>query len=422
MKRSASPKALVYAGFGSCATLIGVALGMPELIALAAPLVLVVIGGVVATTEPSVTIDVGVDKHRLVEGDEVGVRISVSSERALSRVDVFVVVPSGRGSVKGANPIALRLRPNETQEVRKEVRFRRWGSYSLGRTIVRVRGRFGLFFFEGTSPDIADINVYPSVGRLANLIRPRETQAFSGNRLSRLRGEGIEFADIRPFVAGDQQRRINWRLSAKRAELWVTESHTERNSDVVIFLDSFTDVVSDERSTLEDAVRGICGLTSEYLRFRDRVGLISFGAGLTWVTPSGGLRHAYRVVDAILGTKVESSAAWRNVGIVPAGTLPPRSLIVAFSPLVDDRPITALMELRSRGFDVAIVELRPEQYLSKPSSEDEALAQRIWRLERDVLRGHFARRGVAVVPWNGRAGLDVVMQRAEIFRRGAMRG
>ena len=48
--------------------------------------------------------------------------------------------------------------------------------------------------------------------------------------MARAKGDGIEFADIRPFVPGDRVRRINWRASARRPGLWVNESHPERNT------------------------------------------------------------------------------------------------------------------------------------------------------------------------------------------------
>lgn len=421
MTRRASPKLVAYASLGSSAVLVGISLGLPELVAVGAPLLLVVLCGIATTTQPHPHVVVELQKRRLIEGDEVGVCVTAFCERTVS-LDLFVVLPGGASVVDGENPVSVRLPAGVTIELQQVVRFQRWGSFSLGRTVLRVRGSFGLFFFEGGTSDVADVKVYPSRRRVSALIAPRETQVFSGNRLSSRRGEGIEFADIRPFVAGDERRRINWRLTAKRQEFWITDSHTDRNSDIVIFLDSFSDVASEERSSLDDAVRGIASLTAEYLRFRDRVGLVSFGAGLTWLTPSGGLRHAYRVVDAILGTKVEFSAAWRNVGVVPPGTLPPKSLIVAFSPLVDERAVTALLELRSRGFDVSIVELPAEEYLSPGTTEVESVAHRIWTLERDLLRARFARRGVAVVPWNGEGPLDVAMQKAQTYRRRAMQG
>jgi uncharacterized protein (DUF58 family) len=59
------------------------------------------------------------------------------------------------------------------------------------------------------------------------MLAPLETQVFIGNQVSRTRGDGIEFADIREWEPGDRRRRINWRASARRSELWVNEQHPD---------------------------------------------------------------------------------------------------------------------------------------------------------------------------------------------------
>lgn len=422
MRRFASAKLVGYAGLGSCAVVAGFALGLPELIALGAPLVLVVIGGTASSASSQVVVTLETSKTRATEGEELAVTVSLRSERGVSQLDLFVPFPQDTMLVEGSNPVSLRLNGGAEKEVHYTLRLTRWGSHALGRTILRQRGPGGFFFYETGTDDHTDVKVYPRPERVRQLIAPRDTQVFSGNRVSKIAGSGVEFADIRPFMPGDQPRRINWRLSARRQQLWVTENHAERNADVVMFLDSFTDVRGDDVSTLDDAVRAISGVAAEYLRYRDRVGLISFGAGLTWLTPSGGLRHAYRVIDAILGTKVEFSAAWKNANVVPRRTLPPKSLILAFSPLVDERPVTALLELRARGFDLAVIELSPAEYVTPGTDESQGIAYRIWRLERELLRDRFVKHGVPVVEWHKEASLDGSLRRAEGFRRRAMRG
>ena len=67
------------------------------------------------------------------------------------------------------------------------------------------------------------------------------TQPFAGNQVARQKGEGLEFADLREFAAGDRVRSINWRASARRNVLVVNERHPERNADVILFLDTFAD-------------------------------------------------------------------------------------------------------------------------------------------------------------------------------------
>ena len=50
-------------------------------------------------------------------------------------------------------------------------------------------------------------------------------------------------------------KRVNWRASARRGELWVNESHPERNTDVILFVDSFAEARLGDEGTLDLAVR-----------------------------------------------------------------------------------------------------------------------------------------------------------------------
>ena len=85
------------------------------------------------------------------------------------------------------------------------------------------------------------LRVYPSPERLQRMIAPLETQAYAGNQVARVKGDGLEFADTRAYVPGDRLRSINWRASARRGELIVNDRHPERNTDVIVFLDSFAE-------------------------------------------------------------------------------------------------------------------------------------------------------------------------------------
>ena len=47
------------------------------------------------------------------------------------------------------------------------------------------------------------LKVYPQAEYLRTLARPMRTQVFAGNQVAREKGDGIEFADLRPFAPGD---------------------------------------------------------------------------------------------------------------------------------------------------------------------------------------------------------------------------
>ena len=201
---------------------------------------------------------------------------------------------------------------------------------------------------------------------------------------------------------GDRVRRINWRASARRGELWVNEQHPERNVDVVLFVDSFAEVRRGSASTLDLAVRAAATLAARYTKRRDRVGLVSFGGYLRWLEPGGGLVQLYRIVDALLDTEITLSHAWKEIDHVPTRTLPPQALVVALTPLLDDRSIRALLDLRARGFDLDVIELSPAAYVDPGTTEAEQLAYRLWRLQREALRSRFHAAGVPVVRVAGR--------------------
>jgi uncharacterized protein (DUF58 family) len=261
------------------------------------------------------------------------------------------------------------------------------------------------------------LKVYPREESIRQLLRPRETQVFSGNHVARQRGEGIEFADLRPFVAGDRVRHVNWRASARRGELWVNEHHPERNADVVIFLDVFAEARRGGRSTLDPALRAAASLVGRYLRQKDRVGFVSFGGMLNWLLPSTGNRQLYRIVDAMLDTQILLSYAWRDVAVIPRRTLPPQALIVALTPLLDDRAAGALLDLRARGFDLVVIEVSPSSYLPDPKDELEVLADRLWRLRREALRDRFARAGIPVAVWEDDSSLAAALEEVSAYHR-----
>ena len=146
-------------------------------------------------------------------------------------------------------------------------------------------------------------------------------------------------------------------------------------------------------------MRAAATLAGRYLERRDRVGLVTFGGILRWLEPGGGLVQRYRLIDALLETGVEFSYAWKDVNIIPARTLPPKALVIAVTPLLDERSIAALHDLRARGHDLAIVEVSPEE-LVEPGDGLDALAYRLWLLRRAALRARFERSGVAVARWS----------------------
>jgi uncharacterized protein (DUF58 family) len=419
MTRRASPRLGAYAGLAALGLLTALVLGLPELVVLAAPFALLLAAGLALGAPPRLELRASFERERALEGEELTATVTVSSETAVERVEVLLVLPFGLEAEPEANPVALRLAPGDEHTLELAVRCARWGGYAPGELAVRAHDRLGLFRFEAFYDRRVPLRVYPQPEPLLSLLRPLETQVFAGNQVARAKGDGIEFADMRPFVPGDRPRRVNWRASARRGELVVNEHHPEKNTDVILFLDSFVEARGEEAGTLDLTVRAAAALAESYLQRKDRVGIVGFGGILRWLLPGTGLVQLYRVLDALIDTEVVLNFAWKDLDVLPARTLPPKALVIALTPLLDDRALGALLDLRARGFDLAVVEVSPIPFTAEGTDESEQLAYRIWRHRRAALRHRFERAGVAVTEWRDGDPLAAGLEEVGAYRRRA---
>ena len=421
MKRAATPKLGAYAGLAALGLVASLVFGLPELVALAAPFALVAGAGLALVERPDVTVTFALDRERALEGDDVEATIRATSRGAIEQLDVLLELPEEFSVADGHNPQAVQLGPKGERELTLRLKCEHWGAYALGALSLRAHDHFRLFRYENRLDLRLPLKVYPKPELVRELLLPLETQVFTGNLVAREKGEGIEFADLRPFVAGDRVRRINWRASARTGELWVNELHAERNADVILFLDSFVAARREDESTLDRTVRAAAALVDHYLRNKDRVGLVSFGGVLNWLLPATGMTQMYRIVDSLLDTEIVLNYAWKDLEIIPRRTLPPKALVIALSPLLDERAARALLDLRGRGFDLALVEISPIPF-AQPMTDDHAeIAARIWRLKRDALRGRYERSGIPVAVWDDEVPLALALEEVRAFRRRAGR-
>jgi uncharacterized protein (DUF58 family) len=416
MTRRASPRLEAYAVLAAIGLVASLALRRPELAAMAAPFALMLTVGLQVAREPKLEVDFTVAGERTLEGADVDAEILVRTDASVDRLELLLDLPRGV-EVAGSDTFAVRLRPGEERTIPLRLRCSRWGLYDVGRIEARARDPFRLVVWEESFQRVRQVKAYPRQETLTRVLAAVDTQAFTGSEVARTKGDGIEYADIRDYVPGDRLRSINWRASARRSGLVVNERHPERNTDVVLFVDSFADVRRNDRSTLDDAVRAGATIARRYLERRDRVGLVSFGGVLRWLRPGLGPSQRFRLIETLLETGVAPTYIWRDVNLIPAGILPPKALVVALTPLVDSRFVAALENLRARGFDVVVVEVDPITLVDEGKHVLENLAYRLWVLDREGLRARLERLGIGIARWGDDVALEAAFEEVRTYRR-----
>jgi len=282
-------------------------------------------------------------------------------------------------------PQTLALPPQRYAGIAYEVRPTRRGRMDFGRCELRIRSPLGLWWRRRHAGAEEEVRSYPNYSTISKLLAyevDNRIQA-AGLRLSRRRGEGIEFHQLRDYREGDSLRSIDWKATARMSRLIAREYQDERDQQVVFLLDAGRRMLAqdDELGHFDHALNGMLLMSYVALRQGDAVGVMTISEERSWLPPLKGvgtinalLNHVYdvqpRPIDVdYIGAATDLAVRQRR-----------RALIVLLTNAreEDSHDLRAATGLLRRRHLVIVASLR-EQVL------DEALEQRVAEFD-DALR------------------------------------
>jgi uncharacterized protein (DUF58 family) len=137
--------------------------------------------------------------------------------------------------------------------------------------------------------------------------RQRATALQSGGYLSRFRGRGMEFAEVRAYQAGDDVRSIDWRVTARRGTVHTKLFHEERERPVLLALDYRQPMFFATRGRFKAVLASeLTALLAWRAQARgDRVGGFLFSdQGHCELRPAGGRRGVLRLLQQMVADPV----------------------------------------------------------------------------------------------------------------------
>jgi uncharacterized protein (DUF58 family) len=262
----------------------------------------------------------------------------------------------------------------------------------------------------GDGPKLSRV-VSPPIARMRGLPLPPRMAGLTGGHGSVRAGEGGEFRDIGLFRAGDRLRRIDWKVTARRArsvgELYVRHTFATADATIQLVVDSRDSVIqlvvprhSRHReqhgvSSADNARAAASSLASAYIRQGDRVGFLDLAGSSRVIPAGGGTGHLGRLLPAI-ARATPIGAAWRHVRapIVPSG-----ALIYVISTFLDDEAGRLATLWRASGHRVIAIDTLPGQIVTGLRREEQA-AVRFLLLEREQTLAAMTGTGVELVGWD----------------------
>jgi uncharacterized protein (DUF58 family) len=139
-------------------------------------------------------------------------------------------------------------------------------------------------------PDLAELLALRGAAHGLSLHGRKATRAaLLGAHSSALRGRGLEFQEVRPYVAGDDPRNIDWRVTARRGRPHTKLFREERERPVWLLVDLQPGLFFGTRRQLKSALatRAAALLAWVASLGGDRVGAaIAHGAGAVRIVPA----------------------------------------------------------------------------------------------------------------------------------------
>lgn len=415
MTRLATDRFLTAVLLGPAGVLVAVITGHPHAVLVVAPWLIVLTLGLSRASDRTPTAAIAVSADRVVAGDPVEVTTEVKNASGSIAVTCRPSPGLGSGRPRPGQRVTGVVVGGRAR-VTGTVVATEWGTHDFGRVTIELTEPYGLFRRIGQIRQPSFVRVHPTTAQLSDLLTPRFVRRVTGTHGSTQIGRGVEYADLRSYTPGDSLRDVNWRATARSTDVWVSQRHPDRATDVVLLLDTFVESGHDARAVVGMAVEAMIGLADSHLAATDRVGLVELGGVVRWVRPGTGRRQLQQLTDAVLATGLHANAADKDLGVIPPHSLPPRSFVIALSPLLDRRFVDAVFVLAGRGHDIAVIECQAGTDEAAPAVEPHlTTARRLWAAERQIVRDRLAEVGVAVAGWDGTTALDPTL--ADLSRR-----
>ena len=245
---------------------------------------------------------------------------------------------------------------------------------------------------------------------------------FAGEYHSAFKGRGMEFAEVREYLRGDDVRTIDWNVTARTGSPYVKVFDEEREQTVMLLVDASASGAfgSVQQMKGEVGVEISALLAFAAIKNNDRVGLLIFTDEVeVFIPPKKGRKHVLRVIRELLyfqpqGKRTSITSALDYLDRV----LHRRSVVFLISDFIDEdyeRPLqltrrrhdmvaVSIFDPRERALpDVGFINLQDaetgEQFLVD-SSRREVRAYFAQQQEREdqQRRALFRRNGIDEVP------------------------
>lgn len=286
-----------------------------------------------------------------------------------SRVDLVVVNHGRRRSpvldlhdavsgTRGANLVVPPLPPTGAARAAYRLPTERRGILTIGPLEVTLADPFGLTSVVTRASGVSELTVYPHVDEITPVPQTTGNDPMAGAEHPNALGHsGEDFYALRPYVVGDDLRRVHWPSTARHDELMVRQDELPWQGRATVLLDvrSTTNTVD----SLELVVSAAASIVTANTRRQDLVRLLSTDGRDSGF--AAGHAHVESMLEYLASVEMTNEANYRRVLDRLARSSGGGALVVvvASAPPED---LDRLARLRNRFGSLTIVKFEPSSW------------------------------------------------------------
>lgn len=213
---------------------------------------------------------------------------------------------------------------------------------------------------KNTPASVPEKELLKKVRQIHIRSRRMVNDVMAGEYQSAFKGRGMEFDMVREYQEGDEERMIDWNVTARFGHPYVKSYVEERELTVNFLVDiSASGLFGSHKQLKKEVAAELCAvLAFNAIKKNDRVGLILFSDQIElFVPPQKGKTHVLRVIRELLYFKPQHTKTSINTALEYLNRINKRRSIVFLVSDFFDKDYFKNMNLTNKRHDLVAIEI-----------------------------------------------------------------